>query len=194
MRVLRGIRRMVTGGGRRRVVLAASALAMTAGLGALAASPASADTSTYDSLSSASSLYSLDVAGASTSIGASIDVWYANGNANQDFTYPSANGQVAQIENQNSQMCVTTDGVAGDTLYQFPCVGAASQQWEAETWTAWWSPGSTQVTYLNPASGLVMEIYGDSYSPGASVDAWYPNGGLNQSWILPGCNNSIVCS
>lgn len=192
MRILRGIR-LAAGGGPRRALLATVAFAVMAGTGVLAASPASADESSFQSLTSTSSWYSLDVQGDSTSIGASIDVWYANGDSNQNFTFPGADGEVGQIENQNSQMCITTDGVAGDTLYQFPCVGAASQQWEAETWSTWYASGDTLVTYLNPASGLVMEIYGDSYSPGALVDAWYPDNGLNQSWQIPGCSQSVLC-
>jgi len=167
--------------------------ALVGGSAVLASAPAMADTASYNQLTSTSSWYSLDVSGASTSLFAPIDVWYDNGNANQQFTYPENSGQVAEIRNQNSGMCVSTDGTAGDTLFQLPCENAADQEWLAEPWTAWWNPGKTMVTFLNPWSGLVMDVYGDSYSPGASVDAWYPDGGLNQSWTLPGCSNSIAC-
>src|SRR6185437_7118723 len=105
-------------------------------------------------------------------------------NSNQNFEYPSSNGQVSEIVAQKSGMCVTTDGVAGDAVSQQPCTGSAGQEWEAETWTTWWLPGSLLMTFQNPASGLVLEIYGDSYSPGATIDAWYPDGGYNQSWII----------
>lgn len=140
-----------------------------------------------------SSWYSLDVAGAAIAPFAGIDVWYDNGNDNQKWSYPSSDGQVGQILAKNSQMCVTTDGGAGDPLFQYPCQNAPNQQWKAELWTAWWNPGKSMVTFLNPWSGLVMEVYQNSYSPGATVDAWYPNGGLNQSWGLPGCNDPIFC-
>lgn len=33
------------------------------------------------------------------------------------------------ITNKNSGQCLTTDGVAGDAVYQFPCVGAPQQLW-----------------------------------------------------------------
>ena len=192
MRNLWGVR-LFAGGARRRALFATVAIAVAAGTGALAASPANADEDSYQGLTSTSSFYSLDVQGDSTSIGASIDVWYANGQSNQKFTFPDSDGQVGQIQNQNSDMCVTTDGVPGDTLYQFPCVGAASQQWKAETWSILYTSNDTLVTYLNPATGLVMDIYGDSYSPGAAVDAWYPNSGLNQGWMISGCRLSIAC-
>jgi hypothetical protein len=193
MGIPRGIR-LVVKGGRRRAAVTAAALALTAG-SAAAASPASADTSSYQGLEVLSSSYSLDVGGASTADDAWLDVWYNNGNANQEFTYPQSDGEVAQIENQNSQMCITTDGVAGDAVYQLPCDNDVLQQWEAETSTVWWLPGSLLVTFQNPTTGLVLEVYNDSYSPGATVDAWYANDGLNQYWIIPGCSNPtpIVC-
>jgi hypothetical protein len=168
-------------------------LLATAGVSLAGAGAASADVNSWQELYAVSSNYSLDVVGASTSAFGQIDVWYDNGNANQQFSYPDQDGQVAQIINQNSGMCITTDGGAGDALFQLPCQNGANQQWKAEVWTAWWNPGKTMVTFLNPWSGLVMEIYGNSYSPGATVDAWYPNGGLNQSFMLPGCSGSVFC-
>ena len=181
--------------GNRRALAVAVALAGTVGSGVFAVSPASADTSTYGTLLALSDSYNLDVDNAATNANAWLDVWYQNNNSNQNFLYPSSNGQVAEIEAQNSQMCVTTDGVAGDAVSQQPCTGSAGQEWEAEAWTIWWLPGSLLVTFENPASGLVLEIYGNSSSVGATIDAWYPNGGYNQSWIIPGCSNPepIVC-
>lgn len=176
------------GRGRRRItrVLTYAALVVAGSAGLVA--PAHADTAQYHMLGIVSSMYNLDVVGASTWVGAPIDVWYFNGNDNQQFTYPETDKQVAEIRNLGSQQCITTDGVAGDTLYQMPCGNSAGQLWEAEVFTTWWNPGKTMVTYINPASGLAMEVYGDSYSPGATVDAWYPNGNENQTWVLPACS------
>jgi hypothetical protein len=171
-----------------RAAAAVAAAALVAGGVALAgAGSASANVAGYRQLNVLSSGYSLDVVGASTSPFAQIDVWYNNGNANQWFSFPQGNGQVGEIQNQNSGMCITTDDVPGDALYQFPCENGADQQWEAETSTVWWDPDQVQYTFLNPASGLVMDVYGNSYSPGATVDAWYPNGGYNQDFTLYGC-------
>jgi len=195
MRILRGIRPADGGTRLRAPLVVAAALAATVGSGLLAATPASADTSNYGGLLALSDSLNLDVDQASTSAGAWLDVWYQNGNANQQFTYPSSNGQIAQIENQNSQMCVTTDGVPGDAVSQQPCNGSNGQKWEAQTSTAWWLPGSLLVSFINPYSNLVLEIYGNSSSPGATIDAWPANGGYNQWWIIPGCSNPtpIVC-
>lgn len=166
--------------------VAATGLAVTASGG----TPAFADAG-YSNLPAVSDSLQLDVVGASTAPFAQIDVWFANSGDNQQWSYPSSNGAVGQIASKSSGMCITTDGGAGDTLFQYPCQNAANQQWTAEIWTAWWNPGGTMVTFLNQWSGLVMEVYGDSRWAGAAVDAWYPNGGLNQSWIVPGC--SQIC-
>ncbi len=88
--------------------------------------------------------------------------------------------------NQGSQMCVTTDGVAGDTLTQEPCTGSLSQYWYAQNVTPWWDFTETLTTLTNPNSGLVMDVYGGSTYPGAAVDAYSSNGGRNQEWDLPG--------
>jgi hypothetical protein len=142
--------------------------------------------SSFSQLAARSSGYYLDVYGASTNEYAGIDVWYDNCDANQQFTYPDQNGQVAEIVSENSSMCLTTDGTAGDTLYQYPCQNAAGQMWQAEVWTDSWDyRGQTMVTFLNPSSGLVIDIYDNSYDAGATVDAWYPNQQTNQAFVLP---------
>ena len=173
---------VVRGGRRRRKVSIGLAVAAVATMGTFAASPASAEENFYSQLTILSSGYSLDVQGDSRAIGAPIDVWYENSGGNQQWLFPATDGQVGEISSEDSQMCITTDGVAGDALYQFPCVGAATQQWQVSRTTTWWSDGGPIFTFENPATGLVMDVYGDSYSPGAEVDAWYPNGNANQSW------------
>lgn len=194
MRILRGIRTVAAAGG-RRALLTTAAFALTAGAAGLAAAPAHADTGSYGGLTVLSSGYSLDVYGGSTSDDGTFDTWYGTGNSNQQFLYPSNNGQVAEIEAQNSGLCITTDGTAGDAVFQLPCDNDVLQEWEAETSTAWWLPGSLLVTFQNPATGLVLDVLNDSYSAGAEVDAWYPNGGYNQDWVIPGCSNPtpVVC-
>jgi serine/threonine protein kinase len=135
----------------------------------------------YGHLRVLSSGYYLDVFEANITAYAQLDVWYDNGDANQLFTYPNQNGEVGEIVGKNSGMCVTTDGKAGDTLYQYPCRKHRGEMWKAEIWT---SSGKKLVTFLNPHSGLVMDILYNSYSVGASVDAWYPNHQQNQAFIM----------
>jgi hypothetical protein len=71
------------------------------------------------------------VSGGSTSAGAPIIQWWADSGAEQEWLLPRKyrNGE---IYNQNSGMCITTDGVAGDQLYQDYCSNSENQRWYAE--------------------------------------------------------------
>jgi hypothetical protein len=150
---------------------------------ATAAPPASAEA--FSGLEATSSFWTLDVVGGSMAWGADLNVWWANGARSQLWTYPTS-GQTGVIFNANSAMCVTTDDVPGDQLYQFPCLAnAPTQQWNAITVPAWFDPGRTMTYFVNPATQLVIDVDGNSYAAGAAVDAWHFNGATNQSWTAP---------
>ncbi|SRR5579871_2355115 len=119
----------------------------------------------------------LDMSGGSTSSGGGLIQWYANGGANQEWTFiPYGGTNNYMIQNVNSQLCLTTDGVAGDQLTQFPCAGGPSQIWHTPL-----NPSLVAAaTIMNPWSGLYMDVYGDSPWAGAGIDAYYYNGGNNQ--------------
>lgn len=177
----------------RAIAALALAAALTGGSAILAAAPASAATDNDYSLRAFDSGLFLDVVGASTAAGAPIDIWAQNENSNQQFTYPNP-GQIAEIINQGSNMCITTDGIAGDTLTQEPCQGSLSQYWYAQNITPWYEFGEIIMTLTNPASGLVMDVSGGTFYEGAAVDAYWPNGGHNQEWVMPGCITVSSCS
>ncbi len=88
---------------------------------------ASADPS-YVTLTSASTGLNLDVKGASTEPGPNgvVIQWYPNGQANQYWSVPAV-GTIGVIRNENSGMCLTTDGYEGDQLYQEPCSRSSGQ-------------------------------------------------------------------
>jgi hypothetical protein len=160
----------------RRVV--ATLVAATAGgtglLAATAGTAHAATSSQYSTLVPSSDWLNVAVAGGSTAPGAPIIQWWATGGAEQEWALPTSY-TTGEIINQNSGMCVTTDGVAGDQLYQEPCSnGAASQQWYAAHNT----DGPT--LFQNPATGLVMDVSGYDMWAGGQIDAWYPNGQANQ--------------
>jgi hypothetical protein len=119
----------------------------------------------------------LDVSGGSTQPGAPVIDWWANGGANQQWTFsPIGGNNTYEIINVNSGMCLTTDGVAGDQLYQLQCSGSQIQQWVTGI-----NPGSaTASTIRNVYSGLYVDVSGNSSWPGAAIDTWYYNGGANQ--------------
>jgi hypothetical protein len=72
-------------------------------------------------------------------------------------------------------MCLTTDGVAGDQLYQKLCDGnlAPYQQWNVI------EPSYGWVELYNPWFDLAVDVYCNSNEPGAPIDAWHPNGQSN---------------
>jgi Ricin-type beta-trefoil lectin domain-like len=158
----------------------ALAVAALAGL-ALAAVPAAASAQSLQnvSIATAASYNSLvlDVVGGSTDNGAKVVQWYGYGGGNQRWNVVDQGDGTETIVNQNSGKCLTTDGVAGRQLYQFTCVGAASQKWRG-TLTSVFNPDANVL--INDGTGLVMDVNGASATAGAAIVAWHYNGGRNQ--------------
>jgi Ricin-type beta-trefoil lectin domain-like len=161
-----------------RLSAAGAALAIPALLGVTLASAASASSSFTTHLTPNNTFaLLLDVSGGSTYPGAPVIDWYANGGANQNWLFlPASGSNTYEIVNVNSNMCLTTDGVAGDQVYQEPCSGSQLQAWRTGL-----VPGTASAyTIQNVSSGLYLDVNGDSPWPGASIDTWYYNGGANQ--------------
>ena len=180
---LPALRRHRDGSGRRprravRISAALAVLAVPALLGATLAGPASASAgfTTHVTPNNTFALL-LDVSGGSTYPGAPVIDWYANGGQNQNWLFlPVNGGNTYEIINVNSNMCLTSDGVAGDQVYQEPCDEGTVQQWQTSL-----TPGSVYTyTIKNIYSGLYLDVSGDSPWAGASIDTWYYNGGQNQ--------------
>jgi hypothetical protein len=154
------------------------------GLIAASAGSASAATNFSAHLTPANTGFlQLDVSGASTAAGAPVIDWWANGGANQLWTFSPAGDGKYEIINSNSGQCLTTDGVAGDQLRQFPCEGGPGQLWRTGLTG---DPLDIVIGHniANPAFGLNVDVYGNNPWPGTAVDAWYPNGGANQSFAV----------
>jgi hypothetical protein len=128
----------------------------------------------------------VDVAGGSTSPDAGVIDWWpkATDNANQDWTFENitpSEPNLFFIVNDNSGLCLTTNGAAGEQVYQEPCGGPGvnvyGQIWNTglrpNTWPDAWAIQSY-------GSGLFLDVYGGSPWPGAYMDTWYANGGANQ--------------
>jgi hypothetical protein len=121
----------------------------------------------------------LDVAGGSTAPGAGVIQWYGHFGANQRWNVEEMPNGHERIVNQNSGMCLTTDGVAGHALFQWYCNGGSGQEWQGSIMKKF-SSTFTGGALRNPASGLNVDIEGASPWAGARVIGWYPNGGENQ--------------
>jgi len=165
---------------RRRALGTAAALALTAGALAAGTGSASANANFAIHISPNSSFgLLLDVSGGSYAPGTGVIQWYANGGANQAWSFNSVGGTTYMIVNNNSGECLTTDGVAGDQVVQMPCNGGSGQLWSTNLspWTA------SAWTIYNPGSGLYLDVNGASPWAGASIDVWYYNGGSNQYFV-----------
>jgi hypothetical protein len=165
--------------GRKTLGMLAIAAMSAGGVLGLGATAANAEQLTgYTTVVSASSWLNVAVSEGSTAIGAPIIQWYADSGAEQEWSVPAFESS-GQIINENSGMCVTTDGVAGDQLFQEPCSPAGEGWYNNQQWynnSNYLGPS----VFENPESGLVMDVYGYSFSPGGAIDAWYPNSDLNQ--------------
>ena len=187
---------------RARVAYALAALGSSLLLaGGVLASPAAASTDFYAHLHPHNTyeLY-LAVSQGSTSPGAPVIDWFYDGGEEQVWHFfpldvPAPNGRGApvpdlyEIINENSHQCLTTDGVAGDQVYQDPCDGSPSQQWltgvvEINDGCAVGGGVCTPDGIQSVSSGLYLDVSGDSIWPGAEIDTWYENDGANQ-WFQP---------
>lgn len=160
---------------RRLVAGLATVTAAIAGLLVAGAGPAAADAPFWVTLTANNDGLALDVQGGSTAAGAPIIQWWVNGGSNQHWHFSAPDGvDITDIFNQNSGMCLTTDGWLGNQLYQTPCDWTDDQLWYANNSSGSWSFTSVAYPWLS------IDIYGYSPSPGAPVDAWYTNHAPNQ--------------
>lgn len=179
---------------RGRISLALAALATSGLLGGVAlAAPASASASFTMGLRPTNGFYTLlDLAGASTQPGAPVIAWWQDGGANQKWIFQSLGfevdgGNVYEIINQNSSQCLTTNGVAGDQLYQSPCrFQARGHQVDAEqAWVTKLDPNEPGLPYSiqsYASLGLCVDVNGGSPFAGAAIDAYSCNGQGNQAF------------
>jgi hypothetical protein len=155
------------------IALSVAAAATILGASAGAANAASAMTVRLTPTSNL--LLNVEVYGASYDDGAPIDQWTVNAGANQIWTFQPYGGGY-EIVNAQSGKCITTDSTPGDTVYQWTCEGGTAQIW----YTGLQPGNGYSYPIRSAASGLYLDVNGDSPWAGANIDTWYWNGGLNQ--------------
>ena len=163
---------------RHRVIQFMAALLLLLGLlvGPVGVAPASAAPLSCFYLQAANSLHYLDVEGASTANGARIVQWYQTGAQNQTFKvwHYESQPDVSYIESVWSGKVFSVNATAaGAPVLQWENTGATAQQWQSIP-----VPGGTK--YRNLATGLYLDIAGDSRAAGARLVQWYGSGGGNQ--------------
>lgn len=174
---------------------AVGATVLTMALMAGGASPARADTGTSDFTIEIGSELTindstpqvLDIEGAYQGAGGSVIDYPNHGGINQKWQFVKFNvvevgdefeGQY-EIDNANSDMCLTTDGVAGDQVMQQACTGNSDQLWDTDLS----SQGGSMGTIQSASSGLFLDIYNNDHAAGTIIDTWPYNGGANQIFV-----------
>jgi hypothetical protein len=143
-----------------------SGMVLVGTAGTASASTASAGPST---ITADSSNLNLDV----TSSGLVVQDYLYGGPS--EVWYVPAVESTGRIKNYYYNECLTTDGVQGDQLYLKPCTRGLSAY---QRWSVGQSyPGA--LLFTNTYFNLDVDVYANSYQPGAPIDAWPNNGGYN---------------
>ncbi|GAA4876987.1 non-reducing end alpha-L-arabinofuranosidase family hydrolase [Kitasatospora terrestris] len=154
---------------RRLTVLFTALLAAVAALATvLVANPAQA--ATTGALRGVGSNRCLDVANASQSDGAPVQIYDCWNGANQLWTATDS-GQLTVYGNK----CLDVPGhatTAGTRVQIWTCSGGANQQWKVN------ADGSI----VGVESGLCLDVTGSGTANGTAVEIWTCNGRSNQQW------------
>ncbi|MBE1500913.1 chitinase [Amycolatopsis lexingtonensis] len=111
----------------------------------------------------------VDVAGASSANGTTVDLYTCNGTNAQQWT--STSGTLRAL---GKCLDVASAGTANGTRVQlYDCNGTGAQQW---------SRSGTQL--VNPASGKCLDATGPSSADGTPLQIWTCTGAANQSWTV----------
>jgi chitinase len=111
----------------------------------------------------------VDVAGASSTNGTTVDLYTCNGTAAQQWT--STSGTLRAL---GKCLDVNAAGTAnGSKVQLYDCNGTGAQQWT-----------HTGNQLVNPASGKCLDATGPSSADGTPLQIWTCAGSANQSWTL----------
>ncbi len=114
----------------------------------------------------------VDVAGASTTNGAAVQIYACNGTNAQRWTV-GTDGTLRALGK-----CADVTGAStanGAKIQLWDCNGTGAQVWQAQA-------GGT---LRNPASGRCLDATGNSSADGTRLQIWDCAGGANQQWRLP---------
>jgi poly(3-hydroxybutyrate) depolymerase len=120
-----------------------------------------------------------DINGASTSAGAQLIQWTANGALNQQFDFLDSGGGYYRIRARHSGLVLqVASSSSGADITQQPDSNATSQQWRAV------DQGSGAFSFVNRQSGLAMDVWSASTADGARISQYAVNGNANQRFQL----------
>ena len=117
-----------------------------------------------------------------TSAGAKVEQLYASSSLGNVLEwcpfYATANTGV--LVNQNSNLCLNTDGIAGHWLTQETCDNRWGETWQ---FTHGSYNGFDVYQITNVWYGLNVDVFHDSHNDGDVIDAWTPNASALNQWM-----------
>jgi beta-xylosidase len=163
------------------LVVAPLLLAGAAGLAAV--QPASADvvSGTVYTVSNAAAGRALDEPGGQTANGTALEIWDANGGANQQWRFSQNSDGTFTVTNLASGRVLDEPGgqtANGTRMEVWDSNGGANQHWRVSQN----SDGS--YTLVNVTSGRALQTPSGQTANGTPVQIWDSNGGANQHWNL----------
>ena len=179
------LRNRISAGVRRTAAIVGMGALIALGSAMLATPASAASGPSYHPLISSSSWLNVGVRDGSTSSGTDIIQWWADGQADQQwhaFQYVGESSKILRFSNQGSGLCLTTDGVPGNPVFQQACDSANARQAWMRSYI-WFYGG---YTLYNAATGLNLDVQDNSHWGGAEIDVWYPSGQVNQVFSTPG--------
>jgi hypothetical protein len=121
------------------------------------------------------------IVGASTALGARLDIETCTGTANQRFRPESMGGGFFRMRNELSGLCVDVSGASlldGAAVIQFTCGTQLNQQWSFTDITG----GSERVTARH--SSKVLDVTGQATTDGTLIEQFTSNNGANQHFVM----------
>ena len=156
---------------------AVAVLAVPPGAGA-----APIDTAAFYQIVSRHSGKAVEVAGASTADGATVQQWTAGaGVMHQQFQFVDAGDGYVTIRARHSGKVIdvaSASAVDGASVVQYGSNGGANQQWRMV------DTSDGHVKLINRNSGKALDLWGQSTGDGARVSQYRDTGGANQQWRL----------
>ena len=146
------------------------------------------DNGTYEIETALSSKMCLDVAGASTSSGANIQLWDKGNTSsnNQKFNFTRTSDGYYIIKAAHSGLAMDVFGgysVNGTNVQQFTVNNQNNQKWIVQ------AAGNGKCYLLSRGTGLYLDIHGASTAKGTNVEIFQGNGQNNQKYKLNKVNN-----
>ena len=139
------------------------------------------DGGVYIFLCSADQTYALDVAGASTSNGAAVQLYHSNGTAAQKFTAIENDDNTWTFKNYRSSLVLDAagGGKADRTIIQqYQSNGTDAQKWKLQ------ENDDGTVTFIAKASGKALDVAGGHMADHTYVWLWHANGTKAQKYYM----------